>query len=193
MIKMRINSIKEALEKKDSIKELILRGGIIIYPTDTIYGIGCDATNAESVLKVRGMKERFSKPLSIIVPNKNWINNNFFVEGKEGFLQKIPGPYTLVMEMKQRIVPINVTSSMKLGVRMINNELQELFDYIGVPIITTSLNITGMENIKELNELEDGRNKVFKDVDLIIDGGALNGNPSTVIDITGDREVYYRM
>ena len=190
---MKIIRIKEALEKKDEIKELILQGKIIIYPTDTIYGIGCDATNMESVSKIRMIKQRFSKPLSIIAPNKEWINKNFILEGKEGFLQKIPGPYTLVMEMKQRIVPMNVSSSMKLGVRMIDNELQELFDYIGVPIITTSLNITGMENIKDIVELQDEKNKAFQDADLIIDNGTLKGNPSTVIDITGERPVYYRM
>jgi L-threonylcarbamoyladenylate synthase len=185
--------ISDAMGNKDPIKRGILEGGIIIYPTDTIYGIGCDAANEKAVSRVRDMKERFSKPLSVIAPDKEWINENFIIQGKEEYLDKIPGPYTLVMEMKSRIVPHNVTPTMKLGVRMINNELQQLFEYIGVPIITTSLNITGMPNIKELSELEKGKNIIFKTADIIIDGGRLDGNPSTVIDITGDRPVYYRM
>ncbi|MFT4309332.1 MAG: L-threonylcarbamoyladenylate synthase [Candidatus Woesearchaeota archaeon] len=189
---MNIISIKEALENND-IARNIIDGSIIIYPTDTIYGIGCNATNQESVSKIRMMKERYSKPLSIIVPNKEYIHNHFDTVGKEEHIGMLPGPYTLVMTMKERIVPINVTSSMKLGIRMISNEMQSLFTILGIPIITTSVNISGMPSIKTISELDNEQYNVFSNADIIVDGGLLDGNPSTVIDIIGNRPVYYRM
>ena len=72
---------------------------IYVYPTDTIYGIGCDATNDKLVLKIRSIKKRDEKPFSIIAPSKDWIKNNFEIIHPE-YLDKLPGPYTLVMKPK---------------------------------------------------------------------------------------------
>ena len=76
--------------KSAQIVKRINAGEVFIYPTDTIYGIGCDATNEGSVKSIRIVKQRFDKPFSVIAPSKQWILKNF--EANKSFIDKLPGP-----------------------------------------------------------------------------------------------------
>ena len=86
--------------KQDFYKR-IKSGKIFIYPTDTIYGLGCDATNAEAVKKIREIKERTKSPFSVIAPSKKWIKENCEITKKRA-LWKLPGKYTIIFKLKNK-------------------------------------------------------------------------------------------
>ena len=89
------------IKNKDAIIKEIIAGKIFIYPTDTIYGIGCDASNENSVAKIRILKQRETKPFSVIVPDLAWIKDNCLInEDIEKHLEKLPGAYTFFLNLK---------------------------------------------------------------------------------------------
>ena len=166
--------------KAAQIRKAIKSGSIIIYPTDTIYGIGCDATNADAVKRLREIKKRTAKPFSIIAPSKQWIYKNLYAN--PSYIKKLPGPFTYLMKIKKRIVCKEASNSELLGVRIPDHRITPLIQKSGVPFITTSVNISKKDYITSITEIPDD---IYKNVDLIIDGGPLNNRPSTVIDISG--------
>jgi len=165
------------------LKSDILKGKIFVYPTDTIYGIGCDATNDKSVLKIRKIKHRDKKPFSIIAPSKKWILENFEVKHKD-FLKKLPGPFTFVMKLKNNsTISKHVSYTDKVGVRIPNNSFTRRVQKVGKPFVTTSVNISGEPHLINPSKLKSG---ISEQIDLLIDEGTLSGKPSTVIDLTGN-------
>ena len=106
--------------------EDIKNGAIFIYPTDTIYGLGCDAENNESIGLIRKIKYRDKdKPISIIAPSKEWIKKHCIVEDK--LLEKyLPGPYTLILKKKDKNFLKTVSSNDSLGVRIPDCEFTEI-------------------------------------------------------------------
>ena len=92
---MRILNFEEINLEKQSIIDSIINGAVFIYPTDTIYGIGCNAQNPNSVKKIRLLKGRAASPFSVIAPSLNWVMENCIVTKEAGeWLEKFPGPYT---------------------------------------------------------------------------------------------------
>ncbi|UCG94990.1 MAG: Sua5/YciO/YrdC/YwlC family protein, partial [archaeon] len=89
-------------EDSEKIEQLVLQGSVFIHPTDTIYGLGCDATRYNSVIRIRQIKQREQKPFSVIAPSKEWILENCVVG--EADLTRLPGPYTLILKLKQKCV-----------------------------------------------------------------------------------------
>lgn len=170
----------EKIKEKELIK-YIKQGKIIIYPTDTIYGIGCDALNTESVLKIRAIKNRESdKPFSIIAPSKQWILKNF--EVNPAYIEKLPGPFTFILKMKkERLVSNQVTNMTTLGVRIPDHPLIKIIQKAKTPFITTSVNQSGEQPINDIKKIPE---KISKQIDLIIDAGQLSNKPSTIIDLT---------
>ncbi len=159
------------------LKEKILSGKIFIYPTDTVYGLGCDATNKNSVKKIKDIKFRDKdKPLSIIAPSIKWIKENCIIEYNiENYL---PGPYTLILKKKNVNFLNWVSETNTLGIRIPKNDFCDEIRKIGKPFITTSVNLSGENpavSIKDINI------KIIKQVDEVIDNGKLNGKSSTLI------------
>lgn len=184
---------KELERNLDFYKNEILSGKIFIYPTDTIYGIGCIANNLNSVSKIKEIKKRDkNKPLSIIVPSFEWIYNNCHVfENHEDYLKKLPGPYTFILNMKNdNSISSNINKSTNsVGVRIPNNWFAQFISNANVPFVTTSVNLSGepfLTDIKDLNK------SIENQVDYIIDDGILNGRPSTIIDLTQEEEKVIR-
>ncbi|MGV8142654.1 MAG: L-threonylcarbamoyladenylate synthase [Candidatus Pacearchaeota archaeon] len=180
---------KEQIEK-GFVKE-ILAGKIFVYPTDTIYGLGCDATNNKAVEKIRKIKDRELKPFSIIAPSKEWIEKNCFVpaHAKE-WLSLLPGPYTLLLKIKnKKIVANSVIFGETIGVRIPNHPITKLIQSAGVPFITTSVNISGQPHINSITQIP---LEISEQVDFIIDEGVLNNKPSTVVDLTSKEEKIIR-
>jgi len=202
---MRIIETKsfDDLKKHPEYKRLIAfirYGAVFIYPTDTIYGIGCNALKDKSVQKIRLIKMRDSKPFSVIAPSKKWIFANCIVKSAhKKFLDKLPGRYTLIFRLKKKnavsryvnITGINPKNNVQtLGVRIPAHFISKITAELNVPIVTTSVNLTGKKNIASLNELNHLENKRIVDgVDFIIYAGKKDGKPSTIVDLTSEEAV----
>jgi tRNA threonylcarbamoyl adenosine modification protein (Sua5/YciO/YrdC/YwlC family) len=167
-------------------KELINRikqGDIFIYPTDTVYGLGCNALKQGSVQLLREIKKRDGGPLSVIAPNKQWITKNFEVLNKN-FIKKLPGPYTYILKIKKRAVARNVNPGIKtLGIRLPDHKFIDLVKKAGVPVISTGVNFSGLKEAREISQIP---NKILNSVDFVIDAGYLHNYPSTLIDLTSE-------
>ncbi len=162
----------------EKIIQEIKQGKIFIYPTDTIYGIGCDATNKQSVNKIKSIKSRDKdKPLSVIAPSIDWIKKNCITKNTN--LDKyFPGPYTLILKKKNPKFLQHVSNTDSLGIRIPDNFFTRIIQDSNLPFITTSVNLQGepfLTNIKDLKP------EIKNKVDIIINQGPLTGEPSTLI------------
>ncbi len=187
---MKIITKKDVLQNKNFYLNEIKVGKIFIYPTDTIYGIGCDATNKKSVSRIREIKKRDEKPFSVIVPSKDWIKEKCKISKKhEQFLNKLPGKYTLIFELKDKssIAKKQIIGNLlSLGIRIPDNWFSEFLSEINVVFISTSANISGYPVIKSINNLKDS---MKTNIDYIIDNGILDNPSSTIIDLTNNAKI----
>ena len=167
--------------------EVLQRGGIIVYPTDTIYGLGADPFNAESVARLQGAKQRFErKPILLIANSIDTVRSVVKSLSRDALqlAEKFwPGPLTLVLPAREN-VPMEITQgSGTVGVRIPSNpfclRLTELF---GGPITSTSANITGQSTPEEV----DGIVRMLGDsVDMYLDAGRMESTtPSTIVDLS---------
>ena len=168
--------------------EQIRAGKIFIYPTDTIYGIGCDATNEEAVQKIRALKQRETKPFSVIPPSAEWIVENCIRPADKGDTSWPPasGPFTYFVRTKNNrcVAPgIDEEKTGTLGLRMTNRShwfMREIAR-AGVPFVSTSVNISGKPHMTSLTDLDP---HLAEKIDIIIYEGPLVGKPSQKIDLT---------
>jgi L-threonylcarbamoyladenylate synthase len=176
---MEILTKEEFLNHKEKIKKDILKGAIFIYPTDTIYGIGCNALDNKAVNKIRELKSRATNPFSIIAPGKKWIKDNCIISD-ENWLNNLPGAYTLIMEMKsKKAVSSHVNPGIKtLGVRIPDNWFSKIVEEIGVPVVTTSVNKTGEPYMTTIEDIDED---IKHAVDYIFYEGEKDGKPSTLV------------
>lgn len=186
---MKVLSKNDVVVNRPKLIEQIKRGAVFIYPTDTIYGIGCDATNDSSVRKIRELKERDTKPFSVIAPSIDWIKENCGLNDKaKAWLLKLPGPYTLILNLKNpNAVCAQTNMGLKtLGVRIPDHWISSVVADVGKPVITTSVNLAGKPPATRREQIEQFA------VDFIIFEGDKQGKPSTVIDLTKGEEVIRR-
>jgi tRNA threonylcarbamoyl adenosine modification protein (Sua5/YciO/YrdC/YwlC family) len=173
---------KEELEKD---KALIhkLKKSVFIYPTDTIYGIGCNATDKNLVQKIRDLKNNQNRPFSIIIPKKEDIETYCNISKKNlQWLDKLPGRYTFILDVKEDFFSENVNlGSGTIGIRYPDNWFTKIVEKMKVPIITTSANKSGENFMTSIEGLD---NDIKMHVDFIIDDGEIDGQPSTIIDLT---------
>ncbi|MDA3854770.1 MAG: L-threonylcarbamoyladenylate synthase [Candidatus Woesearchaeota archaeon] len=185
---MKIISKREFLAKKRFYVEEIIRGKIIIYPTDTIYGIGCSAKIGSSINKIREIKKRDSKPFSIIAPSRSWILENLKINIlKIKYLKKLPGPFTFILDLKNDDCVSKdelIGESKSIGIRIPKCWFSSIILKSGVPFVTTSVNLSGEKYITKISEI---KKEILKDVDYIIDCGKINTKPSTIINLVNDK------
>lgn len=163
----------------DYLIKQILEGKIFIYPTDTIYGIGCDANNEHSVDKIKNIKGREKdKPLSVIAPSFEWIEENCIIDAGLKVKKYLPGQYTLLLRKKNPFFLNYVSNNEYLGIRIPKCNFSEKIKKAGVPFITTSVNISGEPFARKITDIP---RKILEQVDIVIDEGELNGKPSTLI------------
>ena len=174
---------KAIKENLNIASELILSGEIIIYPTDTIYGFGVDATNPIAINKLNKLKKRIS-PLSIIVSSfemiEEFVDLNFIVSDE---LKKyLPGPYTVLLINKNNLLPKEVSlNTGKIGVRIPNSDfIIHLVKKIKKPIITTSVNTHTSNSINNVDSIY---NK-FRSINIFSKDLNTNSKGSTIIDFT---------
>ena len=166
---------------KLEIVEAIKRGDIFIYPTDTIYGMGCNATLESQVQKLRTIKKRaHGNPLSVIAPSKEWIVEHCLADD-ERLLDKLPGPYTLIFHRKHKevVAPSINSNDDSLGVRIIHHWFQKYVTEAGVPFVTTSVNLAGDKYMQKFKDIPEERKN---SVDYIIYEGERKGVPSAKLD-----------
>jgi len=176
------------MDKLDLSKAIIalLNGKVIVYPTDTLYGLGADIFNDDAVRKVFEIKERpTNMPLSVAVSNYQELEKIAFTDDKTRRLAKsfLPGKLTLILKKKDCISDIVTGGLDKVAVRIPDNEIAlELLSRFG-PITATSANVHGRETPGIINDIR----MQFKDndVSVYLDIGKLAGQPSTLIDMTG--------
>ncbi|MDH8702046.1 tRNA threonylcarbamoyl adenosine modification protein (Sua5/YciO/YrdC/YwlC family) [Dysgonomonadaceae bacterium PH5-43] len=173
----------------DKIVALLKDGGIIIYPTDTVYAMGCDALNVravERICKIKGINPLKTK-LSIICSDLSNISDFAKVSNNVFKLMKknLPGPFTFILNTTNNLPKI-YKNRKEVGIRIPdNNIILTLVRELGNPILTTSVH--DKDEILEYSTDPELINEEYKDiVDLVIDGGYGGLEPSTVIDCTND-------
>ena len=176
----------------DEAVKVLADGGVILYPTDTVYGLGANIFNRKAVKKVYNIKKRsYLKPISLLVSSKDAIPLVSKASLNQlNFIDKyLPGPYTFILK-KSKIVPRHLTSgSVNVGVRVPKSEIACSLAKI-FPITTTSANLSNKDTLDTHEEI---LKQLGCEVDLIIDVGPLkSGNPSTIIDLTGEEPVFVK-
>src|SRR3989344_8901744 len=135
--------------QKDDYYSRILKGVLFIHPTDTIYGIGCNAKDDDAVRKVAEVKKRRpGMPFSVIAPSKKWIYDNCIVSGESfKWIEKLPGPYTFILKLsnKNAVSPLVNMGAETLGIRIPRHWFAKAAQELEMPIVSTSANITGDE------------------------------------------------
>jgi len=163
--------------EQEEIRKAISEGKVFIYPTDTVYGIGCNALNEKAVQKIREIKRRDNKPFSIIAPSIEWIKNNLIIDCD---LRKyLPGAYTIILKKKNPEFLSWVSSSDSLGVRIPDCKFCDKIREARVPFITTSVNFSGEKPATKISEIP---KEIINKADFIIKSKTkLSGKPSTLI------------
>ena len=189
---MRVLSKEEFEKEKDIIRtSLIENNPVFIYPTDTIYGIGCNASNKEAVEKIRDIKQRKTSPFSVIVPSKEWIDENCVVnDNARDWIKRLPGPYTLILKVKKGYVAENISPGLDtLGVRIPDHWFSNFAAEMDMPIVTTSVNKSSEDFMTSLDDLD---TEIKSRVDFIVYEDEKKGSPSKIIDLTDEVKVVER-
>ena len=173
--------------------QILKDGGVIAYPTDTIYGIGCDIFNKKGIEKIYQIKKREkNKPMSFICADLSDISQYAIVSNYAYRIMRkcLPGPYTFILEASSK-TPKKIMSKRKtVGIRIPDHKIcLAIVTELGHPLITTSANISTEE---ELNNPDDIEDKLGSSLGLIIDEGPLISEPSTIVDLTGDSPAVLR-
>lgn len=190
--------IKKNGKSVDLAVQTLKTGGLIVYPTETVYGIGADATNSEAIKKLTEYKNRpFGKPYSIAVTDQKMAGK--YVElnktAKDLYREFLPGPLTIISKGKHKAAPGVESEDGTLGVRIPDYKLVfNIVKTFGKPITSTSANASYKKRPYKISDiLENISDKQKELIDLIIDADELPHNePSTVIDTTLDDPMVLR-
>lgn len=172
--------------------EVIKNGGIILYPTDTVWGIGCDATNAEAVAKIYQLKKRQENQAMICLMNGEKMLYNVFKEIPEvawQILDLSDKPTTLILDNPRNVAPNLIGPDKTLGIRLVKEPFCfKLMERMKKPLVSTSANISGQPAPKSFKEISP---EIIKGVDYVVNlqHEKIGGKPSTIIKLTNDSQV----
>lgn len=171
--------------------EILRDDGVIAYPTDTVYGLGCDIKSkkaVERVYRMKGMKP--DQPLAFICPDLGDLAKYAIVDDRKYRLMRrlTPGPYCFILEATREVPRILQMKRKTVGIRVPHDEVAlALVRALGNPIVSTTAS-KGGEALQDPGEISDA----FPGLDLVLDGGYGASAPSTVLDITGPDIVVVR-
>ena len=175
-------------EIKEAVK-IIKAGGLVIYPTETVYGLGADAFNRIAVLKVFAAKRRpLGNPLSVAVSSLKEADKLVFVNkpAREIAGAFLPGPITMILKKKARLPKELTAASDKLGIRIPDHSIALHLIELAGPITATSANISGQPTP---TTGYDAKKQIGNRADFVLDGGRCKiKKPSTIIDLTEPEE-----
>jgi len=167
--------------------DVLEQGGVIGYPTDTVYGVGCDLFNPEAIQKIHRLKKMDEKkPLSFICSDLKDISRYAFVSNYAYKIMKrlLPGAYTFILKATKLVPKIAQTKQKTVGIRIPDNMIcLALVKELGHPIISTSVNKPNEGLYNDPAEIEE---RFGKQLDLVIDGGVIVAEHSSIIDLTDD-------
>ena len=194
---LKIYGQNPSLQKIERVVETLKNGGIIIYPTDTIYGLGCDLMNKKAVEKICRIKQIKPHKMNLSFICQDLGNISEYVRNIPTPLFKVmknclPGPYTFILNSRSTVPKILGVNKKTVGIRIPDNVVaRELVAHLGNPILNTSLK--GADPIVEYTTDPNVIFERFKHlVNIVIDGGPGGNIPSTVIDCTKDEYVIIR-
>ncbi len=171
----------------DRVVQCLRDGGVIAYPTDTTYGIGCSIFNKKGIERIYKLKQReHKKPFSFICPSLSEVSRYANISNTAFKILKryLPGPYTFVLEATREVPDLLLTRQKTVGIRIPDNRIcLEIVRMLGNPVITTSANLAGEEPVgdPDLIDINFGTQ-----LELIVDGGMLTTDVSSVVSLIGD-------
>ena len=179
----------------DSAAGIVLRGGVLAYPTETFYGLGVDATNEQAIRKIFEIKGRdFKNPISLIIGDLKDLHP--LVRHITDSAQKLmdafwPGPLTIVFEAADGVSPLLTAGTGKIGIRLTSHDVaRQVAAKAGKPITATSANLSGAPECATANEvLHQIGDKIDAVIDLNEKGGAIG---STIVDATSEPLIILR-
>jgi len=171
--------------------ECLQRGGIVIYPTDTVYGIGCDITNQQAVEKILRFKDINIKKtnLSFICHDMSHISD--YVKPLDNSIFKLmkknlPGPFTFIIEANNNVPKLFKANKKTVGIRIPDNKIiREIVKALGNPVLSTSVKNNSDDDDEYIRDPELIEERLGKFADIVIDGGIGGYEGSTVVDCTG--------
>jgi tRNA threonylcarbamoyl adenosine modification protein (Sua5/YciO/YrdC/YwlC family) len=185
---LEINPKHPEPRKIKKVVEVLANGGIIAYPTDTFYGIGCDLFNKAPIERIYHLKRRSQhQPFSFICSNLKNISEYAQVTNYAYKTMKrlLPGPYTFVLEGSRMVPRIMLTKRQTVGIRVPDHPIcLAIVEALGHPIISTSA--ADPETRGVLSTPREIQDKIGHAIDLIVDGGVVPGVPSSVISLMDD-------
>jgi tRNA threonylcarbamoyl adenosine modification protein (Sua5/YciO/YrdC/YwlC family) len=184
------------LRQVELVVKTLRQGGIIIYPTDTVYGLGCDIMNAkavERIIKIKGYKPKEAQ-FSFICSDLSHISDFAKVDNSTFKLLKrnLPGPFTFILPGYNRVPDYFISKRKTVGIRIPDNPIPiEIVKMLGNPILTTSIKDED-ELVEYTTDPELIYEKYADVVDIVVDGGYGDNIPSTVVDCTEPEPVILR-
>jgi len=168
--------------------ESLRGGGVIAYPTDTTYGLGCDIFSRQGIRTIYQIKQRDArKPFSFICADLADVSRYAHVSNLAFRIMKqhLPGPYTFVLEAT-RVVPDSLVTRQKtVGIRIPDDQIAlDIVRELGHPLVTTSANLAGEAPLHDPYDIEQ---QLGRQLDLVVDGGIRLGDPSTIVSLIDDR------
>lgn len=182
-----VNTKNPQMRLVNQIADILRSGGVIAYPTDTVYGIGCDIFNKKAIERIYQIKRRPKyKPFSFICADLKNISeygrvSNFAYRVMRKLL---PGPYTFILEGSNLVPKLMLTRRRTVGIRVPNHEVcLAIVRALGHPLLTTSAAVSDSEPINDPQEID---KKMGAALDAVVDGGVLYSSPSSVVSLIGD-------
>ena len=186
-----INARNPEPRKVARVVETLRRGGVIAYPTDTVYGLGCDITNKHAVERIYRMKRMAeTQLLSFVCPDLSDIAHYGVVQDFAYRIMRrlVPGPYTFILQATREVPKVLRMNRKTVGIRVPDHPVAlALARELGSPVASTSASLEG-EILIDPREMEER----FPELDLVLDVEGVGLTPSTVIDLSGDQPVVVR-
>jgi tRNA threonylcarbamoyl adenosine modification protein (Sua5/YciO/YrdC/YwlC family) len=191
---LQMNSAHPQPRRIAQVADTLRSGGVIVYPTDTVYGLGCDINSKKALERVRRIKKIDNKRhLSFVFADLKQISSYAQVTDKAYRIMRrfLPGPYTFVLKATRLVPRIVLTKRNEVGIRIPDNRIcQALVAEIGNPILSSSVRMPDdqlLDDPREIDRLYRGQ------VDLVIDGGVFLPEPSSIISLLDDQPTVIRV
>ena len=167
--------------------EILKNGGIVVFPTDTVYGMGCDIFNKQAILKIHQLKHRpAGKPFSFICPDLKELSQyaNVTNYAYKTLKRLLPGPYTFILEGSRQVPRLMLTRQKTVGIRVPDHAVcRALAAALGNPLLSTSV-VSQSDYVAHAWEIEE---MYGRQVDMVLDAGPVPGEPSSMVSLVDDQ------